>query len=50
MVLQLVGGLIFVVGAFLWLGNVFGFFVTVPLAGYITMLVGGALFGKGRRG
>ena len=35
------GGLIFVAGAFLWLGNVIGFFPTVPLAGYATMLIGG---------
>lgn len=50
MVLQIIGGITFVVGAFLWCGNVFHFFPTIPLAGYVTMLIGGALFGKGKRG
>ncbi len=44
-----VGGIVFVVGAFLFLGNVIGFFPTVPLAGYLTMLAGGALFGWGQK-
>ena len=44
-----VGGLIFAVGAFLWCGNVFGFFPTVPMAGYLTMLLGGVIFGWGKR-
>ena len=29
------------VGAFLWCGNVFRFFPTFPMAGYLTMVVGG---------
>ena len=49
MVAMGVGGLIFVGGAFLWLGNVFRFFPTVPMAGYLTMLLGGAIFGWGKR-
>ena len=40
----LVGGLIFVAGIVLWCGNVFGFLPTLPGAGYVTMLVGGALW------
>jgi len=42
-----IGGIIFVAGAFLWCGNVFGFFRTFPLAGYITMLIGGAVLRTG---
>lgn len=44
-----VGGLVFAAGAFLFAGNIFGFFPTVPLAGYLTMLVGGGLFGWGKK-
>ena len=40
----LVGGLVVVVGAFLWCGNVFGFFPTFPMVGYITMAIGGAIW------
>lgn len=43
------GGLIFVVGILLWCGNVFHFFPTFPFAGYITMAVGGAIFGFGQK-
>ena len=45
-----VGGAIFVVGAFLWGGNVLGYFPTFPLVGYLTMLAGGALIGLDRGG
>jgi len=44
---KIIGGAIFAAGAFLWCGNVFRFFPTYPLAGYITMLVGGAIMRKG---
>jgi hypothetical protein len=44
---KVIGGLIFVAGAFLWCGNVFRFFPTFPLAGYLTMLVGGAVMRSG---
>ena len=44
-----VGGLIFVVGAILWCGNVFHFFPTFPFAGYITMAIGGAIFGYAQK-
>ncbi len=40
----LVGGLVVVLGAFLWCGNVFGFFPTFPMVGYITMAIGGAIW------
>jgi hypothetical protein len=40
---KVLGIIIIVVGAFLWCGNVFRFFPTFPLAGYLTMLVGGAV-------
>ena len=43
------GALIFVAGAFLWCGNVFGFFVTFPFAGYLTLLIGGATFKAGQK-
>ena len=42
------GAIVFVGGVFLFLGNVIGFFRTVPLAGYLTMLGGGAIFKAGR--
>ena len=38
-----VGGFVFLIGAFLWGGNVIGYFPTFPLVGYLTMLAGGAL-------
>ncbi|HWX18709.1 MAG TPA: hypothetical protein VN578_02270 [Candidatus Binatia bacterium] len=43
------GALIFVAGAFFWCGNVFGFFVTFPFAGYLTLLLGGAIFKAGQK-
>jgi hypothetical protein len=44
-----VGGIIFVIGVGLFLGNVTGKFISFPYAGYITMLVGGAIAGFGWR-
>jgi len=44
---KVIGGVIFVGGAFLWCGNVFRFFPTVPLAGYVTMAIGGIIMRKG---
>ena len=44
---QIIGGLVFVLGAVLWCGNVIGFFPTFPGAGYITLAIGGALFRAG---
>jgi len=43
------GAIIFVAGAVLWCGNVFGFFVTFPFAGYLTLLAGGATFRAGQK-
>jgi hypothetical protein len=44
MAIQLVGGVIFCAGVFFWFGNVIGFFRTFPFCGYLTMLVGGAIW------
>jgi len=43
------GATIFAAGAVLWCGNVFGFFVTFPFAGYLTLLVGGFTFRAGKK-
>ena len=48
--LRILGGLVVVVGAGLWIGNVSGAFPTFPLAGYLTMLVGGIIFRVGGAG
>jgi len=39
--MKLIGGLIFLLGMVLWCGNVFRFLPTFPMAGYLTMMVGG---------
>ena len=44
MLLQAGGALVFVLGIFLWVGNVLGFFRTFMGAGYITMMIGGAMW------
>lgn len=41
--MKIIGGLVFLLGAFVWCGNVFGFMPTVPMAGYLIMLLGGWL-------
>jgi hypothetical protein len=48
LVMVILGGAVIGLGAFLWCGNVFGFFPTFPLVGYLTMVAGGAImkFGK----
>ncbi len=43
------GAVIFAAGAFLWCGNVFGFFVTFPFAGYLTALIGAGTYKAGRK-
>ena len=42
--MKVLGGIIFAAGIFLWCGNVFGFFPTFPLVGYLTMMAGGGLY------
>jgi hypothetical protein len=46
-VCKLLGGAIFVVGVGLFIGNVTGVFPSFPLAGFIVMGVGGAIWGAG---
>jgi hypothetical protein len=46
--MQIVGAIIFVIGAVIWCGNVFGFMPTVPLLGWGVMFVGGAIWKKGK--
>ena len=43
------GAVIFVAGVFLWCGNVFGFFVTFPFAGYVTALIGAGAYKAGQK-
>jgi len=47
--LQLLGGVIFVAGIGLLVGNVTGVFPTFPFAGFIVMTIGGAIFGAAKR-
>ena len=49
LVRQLLGGLIFVVGIGLCIGNMTGIFPTFPFAGFIVMGIGGAIFRAGQR-
>jgi len=49
MALKGLGGLIVAVGIFLFCGNIFRFFPTFPFAGYITIAIGGAIFGAGKK-
>ena len=43
------GALVFAGGVFLFLGNVIGFFRTFPLAGYLTIVAGGAIYKAGSK-
>ena len=43
------GAIVFAAGVFLWCGNVFGFFPTFPLAGYVTAVVGGFIYKAGKK-
>jgi hypothetical protein len=45
--MKIVGYIVFAAGIFIFCGNVFGFFRTFPLAGYLTMALGGFLIKKG---
>jgi len=46
---KILGGAVIAVGAVLWCGNVFRFFPTFPLAGYLTMALGGVIMKAGNR-
>jgi hypothetical protein len=48
--LSILGGLVFLAGAALWIGNVTRAFPTFPFAGYLTMLVGGVMWRAGKGG
>jgi hypothetical protein len=45
---RIVGDVVFAIGVVLWCGNIFRFFPTFPLAGYLTMVVGGVIFRAGK--
>lgn len=47
--LKVIGGFVFAVGAVLFIGNLTGFLRTFPLAGYLTMAIGGAIYGAGQK-
>lgn len=44
-----IGAIVFVAGVFLWCGNVFRFFPTFPLVGYVTALIGAGIYGAGKK-
>jgi len=39
--MKIIGILVIILGIILWTGNVFGYFPTFPMAGYLTLLAGG---------
>jgi hypothetical protein len=43
------GGVVFAIGVVLFIGNITRLLPTFPLAGYLTMLIGGAIFGAGQK-
>ena len=43
------GAIVFVAGVFLWCGNVFGFFPTFPLVGYLTAALGVVIYKAGTK-
>ncbi len=49
MLLQVLGAVVFVVGIGLVIGNQTGMFPTFPFAGFIAMVIGGAIFGVAER-
>jgi hypothetical protein len=46
--MALLGGLVFILGLALFLGNISGLFRTFPFAGFLVMTLGGAMRGFGR--
>jgi hypothetical protein len=49
MLVTALGGLVFAAGVILWTGNVYGYMRTFPGAGYLTLTLGGAMIGAGRK-
>jgi hypothetical protein len=47
-IVQIVGYIVIAIGAFLWAGNVFQFFPTIPLVGWATIAVGGLIVKKSK--
>lgn len=47
--ISMLGVLIVAVGIFLWVGNVSRLFPTFPLAGYVTIVIGGIVFRAGKK-
>lgn len=47
-IVSMLGVLVIVVGAALWIGNMSRMFPTFPLAGWITMAIGGVIFRAGK--
>jgi hypothetical protein len=45
--MKILGGVIFAAGIGLFIGNVSHVFPTFPLAGWVTMLIGGAIMRTG---
>jgi hypothetical protein len=43
------GAFVFLLGIGLFIGNVTGLFRTFPMAGWLTMFLGGGIFGWGER-
>lgn len=46
--LSIVGAIVLLLGLFLFIGNVTSIFPTFPLAGYLTVVIGGAMCRVGR--
>jgi hypothetical protein len=43
------GAIVFIAGVFLWCGNVFFFFQTFPLVGYLTAAAGAVIYKAGTK-
>jgi hypothetical protein len=47
--LMVLGGIIFGLGVILFIGNISGAFVPFPCAGWLTIVIGGAIYGAGKK-
>jgi hypothetical protein len=47
--MQALGSVLFIIGIGLFIGNITDLFPTFPFAGFISMTIGGLLFGVGAR-